>query len=55
MLLEGAVAHLPRPRFHVLLCALGGKVSKTLAAGADRVLRLPLTLQGARKALEELR
>ncbi|CAN0412777.1 unnamed protein product [Laminaria digitata] len=55
MLLEGVVKYLPRPQFHVTICALGGRVSRSLEAGADRVVRLPLTLDGARLALEELR
>lgn len=55
MLLEGVVAYLPRPRFHVTVCALGGRVSRRLEAGADRVVRLPLTLDGARIELEKLR
>lgn len=55
MLLEGVVDYLPRPRFHVTICAIGGSVSRRLESGADRVVRLPLSLDGARLALEELR
>lgn len=55
MLLEGVVEYLPRPRFHVTICALGGRVSARLEAGADRVVSLPLTLDAARLVLEELR
>lgn len=55
MILEGMVLHLPRPRFRVTVCAIGGKVSRTLEAGADEVARLPHTVAGARLVLEQLR
>lgn len=55
MILEGMVLHLPRPRFRVTVCAVGGKVSRTLENGADEVARLPRTLAGARLGLEQLR
>lgn len=54
MIVEGMVSYLPRPHFHVTVCAVGGAVSSALEAGADRVVRLPLVLEGARLALEQL-
>lgn len=55
MILEGMVLHLPRPRFRVTVCAIGGKVSRTLEAGADEVARLPHSVAGSRLVLEQLR
>lgn len=55
MLLEGVIRHLPRPRFHVTVCALGGQPSRRLEVGADRVVSVPKTVAGARQALVELR
>lgn len=55
MIVEGMVLYLPRPRFHVTVCAVGGAVSSVLEAAADRVVRLPLLLEGARLALEQVR
>ncbi|CAM9162538.1 unnamed protein product [Ectocarpus sp. 13 AM-2016] len=55
MLLEGVILHLPRPRFRVTVCAIGGQPSSSLRAGADEVMTLPNTVAGARIALEELK
>lgn len=55
MVLEGVVLHLPRPRFHVTVCGVGGRVSSALEIGADKVERLPHTVGGARRALEDLK
>ncbi|CAM9259019.1 unnamed protein product, partial [Hapterophycus canaliculatus] len=55
MILEGLVLHLPRPRFHVTVCAMRGKASQTLAAGADRLVTLPRTVIGAKRELAQLR
>lgn len=55
MLLEGVILHLPRPRFRVTVCAIGGQPSSSLRAGADEVVTLSNTVAGARIALEELK
>lgn len=55
MILEGLVLHLPRPRFHVTVCAMRWEASLTLATGADRLVRLPRTFTGAKRELEQLR
>ncbi|CAM9423075.1 unnamed protein product [Ectocarpus fasciculatus] len=55
MLLEGVILHLPRPRFRITVCAIGGQPSASLRAGADGIVTLSNTVAGARIALEELK
>ncbi|CAM9181073.1 unnamed protein product [Laminaria digitata] len=58
MLLGGAMKHLPRSHFHIILCPIatpGRRTSPSLLEAADEVVQIPLKVPVARGLLGDLR